>query len=300
MRSIVSFLIFTVSFVSFSQKPHNLEKILWERVQNCHSLFEPDEDGILEYNKIDDSNNGYLSVWGSYPTCGCTCSSTVGAYKDINGNYTLLQKEEFLCEYEKSISSNKDLDKILPKDFGIHTFSEKELNINSKYAVFFLDVDIPRVGTDTKFTLRLIPFGILQEQKDSVISYSYLQESENSSVHYLKEIEYMANEIIDDSTLTYLLKKEYESIHMVDRKFIEKRVIGPDSWNYFESFDELSEKLNILKNAYDIYSQLEFMSVMMQWNREKAQFEVKSKSDGPKTMTFKEFILDNEFWIPIC
>lgn len=110
----------------------------------------------------------------------------------------------------------------------------------------------------------------------------------------------MARTIIDDNTLTHLLKKDYESIHVVDRKFIETKIIGPDSWENFESFDELSEKLSILKNAYDIYSQLDFMSILMQWNKEKARFQVKSKSDGSKTMTFKEFILEHEFWIPIC
>ena len=110
----------------------------------------------------------------------------------------------------------------------------------------------------------------------------------------------MANKIIDDSTLTYLLKKNYESIHIDDRKFIENALVGQDSMGYFDSFDELSEKLNILKNAYDIYSQLDFMSVLMQWDKEKARFEIKSKSDEPKTMTFKEFLLENVYWTPIC
>ena len=293
-------LLFVLPHIVVCQNKANLEKQLWERVQNCYSLFEPNEDGILEYNKIDDSKNGYLRVWGSFPTCGCTCSSTIGAYKDTNGIYTFLQKEEFLCEYRKSISSNKDLGKILPENFGIHTFLKEELNISSDYAVFFLDVEIPRFGTDTKFTLRLIPFGILQEQKNSVISYSYSQENENTSAQYIKEIEYMANKIIDDSTLTYLLKKNYESIHIDDRKFIENALVGQDSMGYFDSFDELSEKLNILKNAYDIYSQLDFMSVLMQWDKEKARFEIKSKSDEPKTMTFKEFLLENVYWTPIC
>ncbi|WP_108245137.1 hypothetical protein [Muricauda brasiliensis] len=300
MRATILLLIIILPYIGIGQNKTSLEKTLWERVQSCYSLFEPNEDGILEYNKIDDSKNGYLKVWGRFPTCGCKCISTVGAYKDIDGNYTLLQKEEFLCEDKNSISSNKDLDKILPENFGIHTFSKKELNINSKYVVFFLDVEIPRFGTDTKVALRFIPFGIFQELNGSVISYDYSQEYENTSVHYIKEIEYMARTIIDDNTLTHLLKKDYESIHVVDRKFIETKIIGPDSWENFESFDELSEKLSILKNAYDIYSQLDFMSILMQWNKEKARFEVKSKSDGPKTMTFKEFILEHEFWIPIC
>ncbi|MBW8243499.1 hypothetical protein K1F50_11855 [Muricauda oceani] len=299
-NTILLLLLFVLPHIVVCQNKTNLEKQLWQRVQNCYSLFEPNEDGILEYNKIDDSKNGYLRVWGSFPTCGCTCSSTIGAYKDTNGIYTFLQKEEFLCEYRKSISSNKDLGKILPENFGIHTFLKEELNISSDYAVFFLDVEIPRFGTDTKFTLQLIPFGILQEQKDSVISYSYSQENENTPVQYIKEIEYMANKIIDDSTLTYLLKKNYESIHIDDRKFIENALVGQDSMGYFDSFDELSEKLNILKNAYDIYSQLECMSVLMQWNKEKARFEIKSKSDEPKTMTFKEFLLENVYWTPIC
>jgi len=270
-------------------------------------LFEDvNEDGVPEYNKIDDVKNGYLKVFGDWPTCGCSCNSTVGAYKDVKGSYTLLQKEEFLCEWKKEISSNKELNKILPENFGIHLFSNKEeIHSNSEYAIFFLDIDIPRTGTETKFTLRLIPFGILKKQSNSIITYGYSQENPekdgwNSQVELISEIKYMVTKMVDQNTISFLLKKEYDSINIDDKKHIEQKIIGQDSWGYFKSFDELAEKLIILKNAYDVYAQLDFMSVLMRWDKEKGRFQIKSKSDKPKNMSFKEFLLENVFWEPIC
>ncbi|MCR9265690.1 MAG: hypothetical protein NXH86_16155 [Flavobacteriaceae bacterium] len=306
MKTVTYLLINILPLIFFAQKNDNLNQMLWQRVQNCSSLLQNiDENDIPEYNKIDDTRNGYLKVFGEYPACGCTCSSTVGAYKDINGNYTLLQKEEFSCKWEKSISSNKSLYEVLPENFNINIFSTNKAIPESDHAVFFLDIDIPRIGTDTKLTLDLIPFGILKEQKNALITFNYSQngsgeDSQNTITDSFYKLKLLANNIVNKSTLTFLLKKEYDHINKDDKKYIEQNIIASDSWGHFKSFDELSEKLRIIKNAYDIYSQLDFMSVLMRWNKEKGRFEIKSKNDRPKKVSFINFILENVFWGPVC
>ncbi|MFN3136123.1 MAG: hypothetical protein ACE37L_00440 [Allomuricauda sp.] len=289
-----------------SAQGKSLSHQLWERVKDCQVLLDDTDNGEkLDFNKIDDSKNGYLKIWGSYPTCGCTCSSTVGAYRDSKGGYTFLQKEESSCDWRKSISSNKGLAEILPDSFDIHVFTKSPSLIKSKYAIFFLDVEIPRFGTDTKFTLNLIPFGILKPEENSWITYNYSEhnpEEEKNSIapQFIQDVQRMVIKITDDSTLIHVLNKDYDSINPNDKKYIEQNVLGKDSSNRIKSLDKLTETLILLKNAYDVYSELDFMSVMMKWNKEKGRFEIKSKSNRPKTVSFKEFILESEFWVPVC
>ena len=305
MRFLIGSLIFLSGTWVFPQNK-TLSEQLWERVENCHTLLHDlAVDGDIDFNKIDDSNNGYLKIWGSYPTCGCTCSSTVGAYRDSKGSYTFLQKEESSCDWRKSISSNKDLAEILPDDFDISVFSKNPVSKKCTYAAFFLDVEIPRIGTDTKFTLNLIPFGILKPEENSWITFNYSEhnpeEEENSiAPQFIQDVQRMAIKITDDATLIHLLNKDYDSINPNDKKYIEQNVLGKDSSGQIKSLDELTEKLLLLKNAYDVYSELDFMSVMMKWNKEKGRFGIKSKSNRPKTVSFKEFILESEFWVPVC
>ena len=40
-----------------------LDDLLWSRVEKCHSYFEDfTDDGIPDFDKIDDAKNGYLMV----------------------------------------------------------------------------------------------------------------------------------------------------------------------------------------------------------------------------------------------
>lgn len=306
MKAITYISIFLLTIVVKAQNSADLDKLLWERAQNCYSLFEDEnEDGIPEYQKIDDASNGYLKISGDWPTCGCSCSSTIGAYKDDGGKYTLLQKEEFLCEWKKLVSSDKEMDEILPENFSIDFFSKEKISTKFKHAIFFLDVKIPRVGTDTEFKLELIPFGISVENNNSSIAYNYAQhdstkEGWHSQAEFLYKIQFMAKKITDDKTLSFLLNKEYDRINEYDMECIKQEVLGTNSWGQFDSIDILTEKLQTIKTSYDIYSRLEFMSILMEWDRKKARFKVKSKSRLPEKISFKDFILKNVFWGPVC
>jgi len=87
-------------------------------------MFEDgDEDGKVDYDKIiDDSINGYLKVSGSFPTCGCYCSNTIGAYKTHSDKYTFVKKSVWGCSWKKEITSNDSLSKIFPINFETNGF----------------------------------------------------------------------------------------------------------------------------------------------------------------------------------
>jgi len=63
---------------------------------------------------------------------------------------------------------------------------------STKEAVFYLDVAIPRHGTDTQVTLKIIPFG-MHIKSDSLLIYNFseydkranLKDAHNIQQHYL-------------------------------------------------------------------------------------------------------------------
>jgi len=294
--------IFFSLFVSGQSNPE-LSEQLWNRVQKCYSQFaDMDGDGELDYSEIDDSPNGYLRVFGDWPTCGCSCNSIVRAYKAANGEYTLLQREEFSCNWGNSVSSNRRMSEILPENFCLNAFSKDEINTTNQFTAFYLDVEIPRVGTETKFNIKLIPFGLFIKS-DSLLTYNFSDiNQEQDYWRYntlLYEIQRIAKRIKDENTLNLLLNLDYDAINEFDMSIIEQS-IGGKSWEQFESVDVLSGKLKILRNVFDIYLQLEFTSVVMEWNPEEARFFIKSKVGKPADISFKAFLEENEFWAPIC
>ncbi len=294
-KKIIFTLLIVTTTNSFGQ---NLSKELWNRVNKCHSMLEkPDFDTI-----IDDSKNGYLSISGSWPTCGCSCSSTVGAYKDSKGNYTYIQKETFSCSWENTISSNKNIMKVLPKKFGIKMFSNKRIDYNSKYASFFMDIEIPRIGTDTKISLKIVPLGLFVESKNPII-FSYAESDQNnerlnSQTESMYEIKELATKINEETTLELLINKKFDKIANNDQNIINK-IIGQD-YGKFQTIEKLSEKLKMLKNIYNLYSNLEYTSMILKWDRKKARFKIKSKNNTLKNMSFREFLIKTEYWGAVC
>ncbi len=138
----------------------SLKEELWREVWSCNSNFE-DMDALDMRNVIDDTRNGYLRVWGEYPTCGCACNSTVGAYKDHDGFYTFLKEYTESCASMTHISSNRLLSEVLPEGFGMQTFIPSADKLpQTDIALFTLNVTIPRKGTDTNVALELLPLGM--------------------------------------------------------------------------------------------------------------------------------------------
>lgn len=296
MKIVIHLIILLVPILGYSQNLSSISELLWSRVQRCYLQFEDsDEDGEPDYISIDDSKNGFLQISGGWPTCGCGCSSTVGAYKNIDNEYIILQTEKENCTWLNRISSNIELTKILPDNFGINGFVTKQIVTKIERPIFFLDIEIPRIGTDTKAKLTLVPFGLYPEGKN-LICYEYEEKRDNHK--YISGIKEIARKCKDEKTITYLLKGEYRNISKEDMIIIN-RVIGTDD-SRFKSIAEINFYINEIKEVYDIYLQLESTEMILGWDRDRSQFFIKEKSHKPEPINFKEFLANNEFWGLIC
>lgn len=295
MKQIVTILFAFLSILGFGQTTKNsLSTLLWSRVQSCLEHF--DEEAGYGYEKIDDSKNGYLRIRGSYPTCGCYCSATVGAYKDQKGEYILLQVDEESCDFVRKISSNKALKNILPKDFGLNNFASEPIVEKATSAAFFIDFEIPRVGTDTKATVRLIPFGISTKPKEWH-TFEYQGTIDNS--YDLNGIHSLVKNITDEKTLNYILEGKYNQISSSDAKLLQQFLESNNGRN-FKTNENLQKWLKKLYASYLIYSQLDTSEVILGWDRQSSKFFIKSKGKELQKLTFKQFLISNEYWTPTC
>lgn len=283
---------------SLSGFGQNLSQQLWQRSQNCHSMFEDmDDDGHVDYDEIvDDSKNGYLYISGTWPACGCGCSSTVAAYKSTKGDYTFIEKESWNCSWQYHVSSNKNLDAILPKQLLNKFFSEPIENYENQ-AMFYLNIDIPQIGTDTKIYLLPIPFG-LHIKSNNVITYA-IGESEGyancKSLHGIKNI--VAN-MQDKQTLTYLTNNEFEKIGEHDIQLINNSIGNDDS--RFNSKSDLLVNLKSIEKVYKAYLQIAHEYIVLGWDRTNARFYIKETGNQVEKISFEAFLLKFEYWQAMC
>lgn len=295
MKNIFFILVVIIPLIGFGQKQETLSDILWSRVNNCYSMFDDmNDDGIPDFNKIDDSKNGYLKISGGWPTCGCSCSSTIGAYKNSEGEFIFLQSDMVLCNWERRISSNKDLKNIFPENFGINNFTSQQTDWKNDYSIFYLDVEIPRIGTDTKVKLELIPFGLFP-QGENPICIEYKQEKTNKSLHGIRNV---AKKMSDENTLNYLLNGSFEKISSADNQLISKEIGTDDS--RFKSIEEIQEYLLLLKSVYDLSCRLKTNELLLGWNRNESRFFIKGEGDKLPQKSFIEFLIDNKYWSWMC
>lgn len=296
MKIPFKFLFFLIPAICFGQKNSSLSEQLWSRVKYCYEMFEDnDEDGKPDFEKIDDSKNGYLKIFGSTPPCGCFCSATVAAYKSKDGKYTFLQSQSESCTWNKKISSSRDLEEILPDGFGINSFMTGKSNTQTANPIFFVNFEIPQVGTDTKVKLELVPFG-LKPDTDGLICYEYRQNDESDNVKSLRIVQDFVTEISNEKTLDYLLAGEFSKITENDNNFIQNAISNGD----LTSIEELQQDLLELKNIYDLYQKLDCTELTLGWNRETSKFYIKEKGKKAEIQSFKDFLINGSYWGFVC
>lgn len=297
MKHIFVLLLFICHLVVFGQQK-SLSELLWDRVNPCYSNFEDmNDDGIPDFEKVDDSKNGYLKISGSWPTCGCSCTSTVGAYKNSIGEYVLLQSDKVLCSWERNISSNRELKEILPIDLTIENLvSANQPLINNK-PLLFVNIEIPQIGTDTKVNLELIPYGVIPIGNE-ILCFGYQQSPRYKDFNLLSKFETLTKKIEDENTFEYIIKGDFGNIADIDKNLINK-VLGI-SLNDFEDKDKIQEWLIELNEIYKVYINLECDELTLGWNREESRFFIKQKGNKPEVGTFKEFLKSYKFWSPMC
>ncbi len=272
----------------------SLKDKLWREVQACNSNFtEMDAEDMR--NVIDDTQNGYLKIWGEYPTCGCACSTTVGAYKDHYGFYTLLKKSEGTCDYSTDIRSNRLLSEVLPDGFGIQTFiSEVNKLPKTNFAIFTLDVAIPRKGTDTKVSLKTLPLGLFYSSENPLVYYSFERDSEMLEILY---------KLANDKKYSKLLEK-LEHTKVVHLSSDEQAIITAMKKNISSeqvvSNEEFQNRIDKIKRIYTYYTQIKYDSLLLGWDKEKARFFIKEKYRRKEKMSFSEFLQKSLYWVPNC
>jgi hypothetical protein len=295
----LTLLFITPSLLSFGQYNSSLRDLLWNSVNDCYSLIEDmNEDGFLDGDVIEDINNGYLKVSGGWPPCGCLCTSIAGAYKNEEGKYIILQYFESVCNWNKRISSNKNLYDILPPNFGINDYTLQPVSWKIRSPIFFVNIEIPNHGTDTRVSLELVPFGLYPDGNEPLcFEYSELYKEDNyySNFESLTVIADIAKAIQEGKTLDYILSREFEKISPNDKKIIDE-IISENF--YFQNI--LDRKLKELKEIYDTYSQLETTELILGWDIKNSRFYIKKKGKKLIIPSFKDFLAKNEYWSMRC
>jgi hypothetical protein len=287
-----------IPIVGFGQKTSSLSEVLWSRVKACHSLFEDmDDDGIPDFDKIDDSKNGYLKISGSWPTCGCSCTSIVGAYKNQAGEYIILQSDQVPCGWERKVSSSKDLNEILPSNFGISSFISGQISEKITNPIFFIDFEIPQIGTDTKLTIELVPFG-LKPDGNELLCFDFKEKEGYKNCKSIYGIKEIAEGIRDVKTLDYVLSGDFTKISPADKSVIGKAIGKDDS--RFKSKESIQQHLRELKKVYNVYMLLESTELTLGWDKKYSRFFIKEKGKKPDKLTFKDFLIKNKYWNPRC
>lgn len=276
----------------------SLSEELWNRIQDCYSMFEDfDEDGKLDFETlVDDSKNGYIEVSGSYPTCGCSCTDIVGAFKGLDGSYTFIEEELWSCSWIHSIKTNRSLMSVFPNDFGIKSFAPSASDV-SPYAFFYLDIDIPRVGTDTKISIELIPFGMYIKHNQTLCFGIDESKCENSCVS-LSEIISIAEQVKSDQTLDYLSQGNYNSIINEDKATIEK-IISNENRD-IKNIDDLMKYIRDLKERYEFYKKIEYKNMVLGWDKAEKKFYIKSKGAAEEDKGFRDFLVHHSYWGLVC
>ncbi|MEL6851905.1 MAG: hypothetical protein AAFP92_25585, partial [Bacteroidota bacterium] len=215
-------------------------------VKQCHDMVMDEEMGSGEFDeKIDAAAQGYLRISGGWPTCGCNCTSTAGAYRKADGSYLLLSQEQWPCSYRNIAQSSENWDRILPEGFGIKTFLSEggeEVSLPDQ-SMLRLQFEIPQKGTQTQLDLKWIPLG-LQFPSSPLIGTSMDQDLHST---YLGDFWELVESVKVGESLMAMKDNRPDEISQEDRQ------------PYTEALQELSAEeiadyLGTLFQAYQIYS----------------------------------------------
>ncbi|MCB9195049.1 MAG: hypothetical protein H6598_02390 [Flavobacteriales bacterium] len=285
-----------------SHSQNSLSGKLWDRVKSCNSALEDmDDDGKTDYEVIiDDSKNGYLKIGGSYPTCGCSCESTAGAFKTAKGEYVLIDETSWSCGWINEITSNRDLKQLFPKELEETIIPFKEDPSTLDRSIFYLDIEIPQFGTDLKVEIKLIPIGLKIPSKGSALSYYYSQE-DHIDTYASYQLEGLVRDSEDSLTIQHLMDGNYDLIISQDMELINGMIKKNDyDDSRFATIDDISEELNKVKRIYEYSTLLKYDQLVLGWDKQKELFYIKSKTAVTRKLTFKEFIEESIFWSPMC
>lgn len=268
-------LFFVVTLNSFAQQ--SLKKLLWKSVEPCYSQL--DEEGD-EIRTTEDIKNGYLKISSS-------CETSVAAFKTQEGNYTTLVRYKDLCNFIYKINSNEKLQNILPPNINLSTFIPE-----GNSTLFYFDIEPPQKGTDIIVTLKPVPFGIKNITRNP-FEYSGYTES-------FQFFQSLVHKIKDGRTLDFILKKNYKAIRKKEMSLITSEIGEKSPNNRDWSLATVSTKLNKLYKIYQDFESRQYDAFVLGWRRKSGKFYIKKKIKKQKSVTFLQFLKENDFWMAIC
>ncbi|MCP4443063.1 MAG: hypothetical protein GY810_29505 [Aureispira sp.] len=278
-----------------------MSKMLWKSVDQCYQEAKqgaidaeaPEEvANVAQY----DAKNGYLTVSGSWPTCGCGCEATAAAFKDSKGKYTIMKYEYWDCTANRfGLFSSEKLKDVMPKGFGYTSFTTDNKTVETKgNSFFYLYADIPQKGTDLKIELKQFPVGLYAKSED-ILAYN------TNNAKGLYQETYILENIIErinkDEELNLILKGDFEELSAPLLAVIQKN-IGPKE--AFKTKNELIKAFELLQDYYRTYNQLKYTKMTLGWNRKAARFYIKSRDTSPEKKTFLVYLKSTPFFNPGC
>ena len=271
----------------FGQSGKSLSQQLWDRVgdtvKDLEGAYGSNWKSGSGAKIVDDSRNGYLQIIAQDPQG--TVSETVAAYTNQGGGFTFLQRYTYSVNSWFKITSSRPLKDVLPAGFGSKDFMPNYNGKNNGFAFFYVDIDIPKVGTATKLTVKTIPFGKMIKQND-VICYEHIYNDGSFKIPP-RDLRVIITGIKDAQTLQHLLDGQYKKISKNDAEVIEKNLMGKKQ-------QDLTVDVKYLKQIYDAYTQIEFKSIILDWDISKSRFFVKSKVNADKVLSFRDFLVSKE------
>ncbi|MCB9230691.1 MAG: hypothetical protein H6581_03470 [Bacteroidia bacterium] len=291
-----------LTFTGINSRAQTLSQRLWKMIEPCKNEVESEEEfdaqGKSDYGHfIDDAKNGYVHVEGGWPTCGCECSSTAAAFKNAKGEYALLARERWNCSWTHKISADKPVSSLLPEGFGAASFIPDYKNEGRESeSIFYLDVEIPQFGTDTRVSIHLIPFG-LGMKNDKILGLEYSEEGA-SNRRALGQISYLARNMESELTPKNIIEGNKAAIPAHDQKIIEN-MIG-EGHGKFQNLSQLQTELLKLSRAYELYCLIKHSTITLGWDVQKGRFFVKSAGDPPAKMDFITFLKEGIYWDMVC
>ena len=298
-----SSIIITSCFV-LNVQAQTMTEQLWKAVNKCNQEIKSsfDEDEINDpndvYERLDvQPKNGYLSVAGSWPTCGCGCDATAAAYRDSEGKYTVLSYEFWTCSDKYAVNASKPLEKVLPKDFGLATFtSTNRLDVSLSNAFFYLSIAIPKKGTDTRVDLKLMPLGMRAKapkgicyDTEKAVRHHY----DVYDINLLFAMQHYIHHLDNEADFKALLNKDYSLLPDNLTRMIQESKPGRTQAN-------IHQLLRFLQDYYDAYQQVDYTRLILAWDRRAARFVVKNKENPTKQLSFFEFLKEYEWYTPKC
>lgn len=272
----------------------NLEQKMMQQLGPCaETLWEEGED----YYTLKDAyaQNGYLSISGGWPTCGCGCEATVAAFRDAQKNYTFLRWEDWDCAQEFGCYSSGKIEDILPRDLSLNAFISEEkmpMQFNAK-SYFYLELELPIHGTDILVKLKPLPLGMLGSSKNGLV---YNTKSVQITDHAAANLRTIANIVETEEQLNLLKTNSLEQLPTA----LQERINRVLKQHYEYTWEDFYLLLMQSYDVYLIYEQLDYEEATLGWNRENARFFLKNKAKKPKKKTFLEFLKTTKTYEVLC